>query len=296
MSAQPAQSENAARAAKRRERADVWAQQGADGFRVAAWRRGAAIVEGLDRPVRDILATQGRQGLIILPGIGYGIAAALAEMVTTGHWTQLDRLRGTGEPGRLFRTIPGIGPELGRHLCDALDTESLEALEIAAHDGSLEKIEGIGPRRAQMIRAILAERLGRPRLQQLRATQPRPPVDVLLDVDREYRDKARAGELLAIAPRRFNPEGKAWLPILHTSRGGWDFTALYSNTGLAHELNRIGDWVVIYYHADTQPEGQCTVVTETRGRLIGTRVVRGREAECEALAQPASQRGQAWPM
>lgn len=287
MNARSADPENTALAANLREFADLLTQQGADGFRVAAWRRGAEIVEGLDRPVREILANEGRQGLIALPGIGYGIAAALAEMVTTGHWNQLDRLRGTTEPGRLFRTIPGIGPGLARHLCDALNIETLEALEIAAHDGSLEKIEGIGPRRAQMIRAVLAERLGRSRLRQLRASQERPPVDLLLDVDREYREKAKAGELQKIAPRRFNPEGKAWLPILHTSREPWEFTALYSNTALAHELNRIGDWVVIYYHTDGLPEGQCTVVTETHGRLIGGRVVRGREAECEALVQPA---------
>lgn len=287
MSDRPAQPENAALATDLRELAELLQQQGADGFRVAAWRRGADIVEALDRPVREILATQGREGLIMLPGIGYGIAAALAELVTTGHWAQLDRLRGTGDPGVLFRSIPGIGAGLARRLSETLGADTLEALEIAAHDGSLEKIEGIGPRRAQMIRAILAERLGRPRLRQARDSVERPPVDVLLDVDREYREKADAGELQKIAPRRFNPGAEAWLPILHTVRAPWQFTALYSNTALAHELNRIGDWVVIYYHTDSLPEGQCTVVTETRGALAGARVVRGREAECEALAQPA---------
>lgn len=287
MSASASRPDNAALAASLRELADLLTEQGADGFRVAAWRRGADIVAGLDRPVAEILATQGREGLIMLPGIGYGIAAALAELVTTGHWAQLDRLRGTGEPGRLFRTIPGIGPELARQLCAALPTESLEALEIAAHDGSLEQVAGIGPRRAQTIRAILAERLGRPRQRRLRDAEERPPVALLLDVDREYRQKAEAGELQTIAPRRFNPEGRTWLPILHGSRGPWQFTALYSNTALAHELGRIGDWVVIYYHAEGLPEGQCTVVTETRGELGGRRVVRGREAECAALAQPA---------
>ena len=287
MSPELASPQNADLAARLRQLADLLSQQGADGFRVAAWRHGAEIVEALERPVQDILAQEGRQGLIALPGIGYGIAAALAEMVTTGHWTQLERLRGTTDPGRLFRTIPGIGPELARHLSDALNIDTLEALEIAAHDGSLEKIEGIGPRRAQMIRAVLAERLGRPRLRQLRATQERPSVDLLLDVDREYREKAGAGELRTIAPRRFNPEGKAWLPILHTSREPWEFTALYSNTALAHELNRIGDWVVIYYHTDGQPDGLCSVATETRGPLAGGRVVRGREAECGTPVRPA---------
>jgi hypothetical protein len=40
----------------------------------------------------------------------------------------------------------------------------------------------------------------------------------LLDVDREYREKAAAGQLRSIAPRRFNPSGEAWLPVLHTQR------------------------------------------------------------------------------
>jgi hypothetical protein len=105
-------------------------------------------------------------------------------------------------------------------------------------------------------------------------------VGVLLDVDREYRDLARRGVLPKIAPRRFNPSGEAWLPVLHTERGPWSFTVLYSNTARAHELQRTDDWVVIYFHRDDAPEGLRTVVTETHGPLAGERVVRGREAEC----------------
>jgi hypothetical protein len=71
------------------------------------------------------------------------------------------------------------------------------------------------------------------------------------------------------------------LPILHTVRGTWHFTALYSNTALAHQLGRTGDWVVIYFHRDATPEGRRTIVTETQGPTRGLRVVRGREAECK---------------
>jgi putative hydrolase len=56
----------------------------------------------------------------------------------------------------------------------------------------------------------------------------------LLDVDREYREKAAAGELQQIAPRRFNPSREAWLPILHTRRGNRRYTALFSNTARTH--------------------------------------------------------------
>ncbi|OOY41366.1 hypothetical protein BOV91_11865 [Solemya velum gill symbiont] len=106
---------------------------------------------------------------------------------------------------------------------------------------------------------------------------------MLLDVDREYREKSSAGELPTIAPRRFNPNGEAWLPILHTERNDWHFTALFSNTARAHELGHTHDWVVIYHYNDHQEEGQHTVVTETHGAMIGQRVVRGLEIECRAL-------------
>ena len=107
-----------------------------------------------------------------------------------------------------------------------------------------------------------------------------PGVDLLLEVDRQYRDQARAGSLPLIAPRRLNPDGKAWLPVLHTRNGPWHFTALFSNTIRAHEMHRVYDWVVIFYSQPDEGEGQATVVTERRGVLTGKRVVRGREPEC----------------
>ena len=108
-----------------------------------------------------------------------------------------------------------------------------------------------------------------------------PGVDLLLDVDREYREKARAGTLPKIAPRCHNPDGAPWLPVLHTRFGPWHFTALFSNTGRAHELHHTHDWVVIFFtDGDKDDEAQATVVTEYRGGLKNRRVVRGREPEC----------------
>jgi hypothetical protein len=275
-------------AAKLRELADLLEQQQADGFRVAAYRRAADVIDGLAVPAEQLLAQGGRKGLEALPAIGRSIAAALAEMIVTGRWSQLERLRGSLDPEALFRTVPGIGPQLASRICSELHLESLAALETAAYDGRLERLAGFGPRRLQMVRSLLAERLGRPRARILGAGRPRPDVATLLDVDAEYRRRAEAGTLPTIAPKRFNPQGAAWLPILHTTRGLWQFTALYSNTRQAHELGRVSDWVVVYYQTDEQPEGQCTLVTERRGELAGQRVVRGREPECLAQSGKAA--------
>jgi hypothetical protein len=97
--------------------------------------------------------------------------------------------------------------------------------------------------------------------------------------DAQPRRRAEADELKKIAPRRFNPDNEAWLPIMHRDREGWSFTALYSNTARAHELGTTRDWVVLYYERNGR-EDQCTVVTETSGPLKGKRVIRGREEEC----------------
>jgi DNA polymerase (family X) len=106
----------------------------------------------------------------------------------------------------------------------------------------------------------------------------------LLDVDREYREKVAAGKLRRIAPRRLNPRGKAWLPVLHSQRGQRHYMVLFSNTARAHQMDRTRDWVVLYYDGG-RGEQRCTVITSQRGALKGKRIVRGREAESRQYYQ-----------
>ena len=281
------------------EAADLLEQQGANPFRVRAYREAARTVGRLPEGLDEIYERAGVEGLEALPGIGPRIAAAIAELLRTGRWSQLERLRGSLDAEQLFQTIPGVGPTLAQRLHEILRVDTLEALELAAHDGRLAAVPGISRRRAAALRASLAQMLGRARGRP-REPMEEPPVETLLDVDREYRDAAAAGRLPRIAPRRFNPSGEAWLPILHTERDWlterdhWHFTALFSNTFRAHALERTRDWVVVYFHADTRPEGQRTIVTETSGALEGRRVVRGRESECEA-AYGIAERSQGTP-
>ena len=101
----------------------------------------------------------------------------------------------------------------------------------------------------------------------------------LLDIDCSYRRLAELDRLPRIAPRRFNPEGKAWLPILHTQQGSRHYTALFSNTARAHEFQTINDWVVIY-RDDAAGRGQWTVITAHLGRLKGRRIVCRLERQC----------------
>lgn len=267
-----------------REMAQLLEAQHANPFRVSAYLRGADTIEGLSGPVSSLFDEKGPEGLDALPGIGAGLAGVIAEILITGSWTQLDRLRGHIDPAAVLQQVPGIGPDLAHQIHDTLHIDTLEALELACHQGRLDEVPGVGARRAQAIcdsvGAILDRRRAKHRRPPPVPASEEPPIELLLDIDREYREKAAEGRLPKIAPRRFNPKGEAWLPVMHANRGGWHFTAMYSNTARAHELHKTHDWVVIYFYDDQHAERQHTVVTETRGSLEGLRVVRGREADC----------------
>ncbi len=265
--------------------ADLLAVQDADGFRVRAYRGAAGTARGHAEPLAALCRREGVGGLEALPGIGRSIAGLLAEYLDSGRCPLLDRLEGQVSPEALFATVPGIGPKLASRIHDELHLDTLEELEVAAHDGRLAALPGIGARRTRALADAVGgvlQRAGRRRGRRLERRGSAPSVGTLLAVDAEYLAGARAGTLRRLAPRRFNPEGEAWLPILHRERDGWSFTALFSNTARAHRLGRTRDWVVLYHERDGE-EGQCTVVTEGHGPLAGRRVVRGREDECRAM-------------
>jgi len=272
-------------AMKLQEMSDLLEQQGANPFRIKAYHSAAQTLAEMQRDIGDMLTNEGTRGLQSLPGIGRGIATAIAEMITTGRWAQLDRLKGSLDPVHRLQIVPGIGSEMATRIHDELHIDTLEALESAAYDGTLEKVKGIGARRLAALRASLTAMLNRTRRDWRPSADGGPEVALLLETDRAYRSKAAVGELPTIAPKRFNPEGAAWLPILHSEQAGWHFTVMFSNTARAHQLRKTDDWVVIYYYDDHHQEGQHTVVTETHGPLLGRRVVRGREAECRCYYQ-----------
>lgn len=269
--------------------ADLLETQNANPFRVRAYRLAAGTLRELKRPAANILAEEGLDGLEALPNIGESLALAIAQLVHTGKIPLLDQLRGEATPERVLASVPGIGPALAARIHEQLGIGTLPDLEAAAHDGRLAEVPGFGTKRLRAVREVLAGRLHRrpPRPTQRprpSSTKAQPPVSELLDVDAEYRKKAKEGKLPRITPRRFNPTREAWLPILHTQRGDNQYTVLFSNTARAHELGVTDDWVVIY-RDDNGNAGQWTVVTGWYNPLRGKRVVRGREEECVAYYQ-----------
>jgi len=121
------------------------------------------------------------------------------------------------------------------------------------------------------------------------------PVEELLDVDREYLEAVQAGTLPTVAPRRFNPEKEAWLPILHTQRTDRHYTALFSNTARAHQSGMTHDWVILYQDGESGSP-QCTAITSRYGPLEGPAnrpLPRGRVPEYFERLTPRARRGMA---
>lgn len=243
-------------------------------YRVRAYRKAADTLLTLDRPVADVVAAEGRAGLEALPGIGSHLSYTIEGLVRTGEFRTLGG--GHIDPQRLLTSLPGVGPQLARLIHERLGITTLEDLERAAHEGRLAQV-GVGPKRLRGLIDALAGRLGRYRLPEPIVGEP--PVADLLAVDHAYRTEAEQSRLPTVSPRRFNPGHEPWLPVFQTTRNGWRYRAMFSNTAVAHRLGRTHDWVVIYF-GDGVTSGQRTLVTETRGDLRGRRVVRGRERDC----------------
>ena len=255
--------------------------QGANTFRVGAYRRAAAGIRAWPEPLAAVYARDGLDGLQTLPGVGESLAKKIGELVSRGHLRALDRLRHKQASGDLLLNLPSIGPRLAERIRGTLGIQTLEDVFEAAEDGRLARIDGLGRKRVRAIRESLAVRLG-PKAKTAgsrRKVVAAVNVGELLDIDREYRHKARKDQLLRVAPRRFNPTGAAWLPILRTVRNGRRYTAHFANTARSHHLGREHDWVTIV--CESKPTfGQWTIMTATSGPSKGRRVVRGREAEC----------------
>jgi DNA polymerase (family 10) len=124
--------------------ADLLEIQGANPFRIRAYRNGARTIETLSQPLESLLENDEARPED-LPGIGVDLAAWIRELYQTGELELLARLR-EEVPATLIdiMRIPGLGPKRARQLWDGLEITSVEELEAAAQEGSLEELPGFG--------------------------------------------------------------------------------------------------------------------------------------------------------
>ena len=153
---------NADIAAVFEEIADLLEIQGANPFRVRAYRNAAREMESLGVPAAEMVAKG--EDLTELPGIGEDLAAKIREIVETGTCKALEKLRRELPPTitELLK-IPGLGPKRVRALYDRLRIKTVDQLAKAAQAGRIRALEGFGPKTEQAILEALAAHLSEAR-------------------------------------------------------------------------------------------------------------------------------------
>jgi DNA polymerase (family 10) len=134
---------NADIAARFEEIADRLEIQGANPFRIRAYRNAARTLGELPQEARALL--EKGEDLTRLPGIGADLATKVREIVDTGRCSLLERLRRELPPAvtELLR-VPGLGPKRVKALYHDLDVQTVEQLYRAARDGRIRALPGFG--------------------------------------------------------------------------------------------------------------------------------------------------------
>jgi DNA polymerase (family 10) len=138
--------------------ADLLDIEGANPFRIRAYRNAARTVGELGQPVPALLARG--DDLDDLPGIGADLAGKIREIAETGSCALLGRLRQELPPGitELLK-VPGLGPKKVRLLHHELGVQTIEQLHQAAREGRVQAIHGFGARSQQAILDATAAQL-----------------------------------------------------------------------------------------------------------------------------------------
>jgi DNA polymerase (family 10) len=137
--------------------ADLLEIQGANPFRVRAYRNAARTVGDLPRSVADMIADE--EDLSDLPGIGKDLAGKIEEIVRTGAFSALAELAREVPAGLADLTaLPGLGPKRVKALHDQLGVSDLEDLQRIALKQRIRDLPGFGEKTEERILRALRRR------------------------------------------------------------------------------------------------------------------------------------------
>ncbi|MEZ4424414.1 MAG: DNA polymerase/3'-5' exonuclease PolX [Gemmatimonadota bacterium] len=139
------------------ELADLLEIQGANSFRVRAYRNAGRAVAQTSRPYAEMVAAG--EKLTDLPDIGETVASHIVELVRTGRLGRLEEL-GREVPLSLVELtrLESVGPKKAARLWKELGVTTLEELEAAVKAGRVETLSGFGPKSATRLLEAIADR------------------------------------------------------------------------------------------------------------------------------------------
>lgn len=137
--------------------ADLLEFQGANPFRVRAYRNGARKVKDATSSLAGVAKESGPAALTEIDGIGKDLAEKIGELATSGGLAMLDELRDQIEPGVLeLLRVPGLGPKKAATLHKELNVSSLDQLKAACEAEEVRGLKGFGKKTEETILAGIA--------------------------------------------------------------------------------------------------------------------------------------------
>ncbi len=135
--------------------ADLLEIDGANPFRVRAYRQAAENIRDMGPSLADLVANE--SDLTKLPGIGKDLAGAIVDLTKTGTYPDLETLREKVNPSlRELLRIPGLGPKKVKRLHEELGILSLDDLQVAVDAHRLADLSGFGKKSEEKIAKELA--------------------------------------------------------------------------------------------------------------------------------------------
>ncbi len=145
--------QNAEIAAALDEIADLLEFEGANQFRVRAYRNASRVIHDLAEPAERIVAAANRK-LTDLSGIGADLAEKIATLVLTGSIPALEELRAkVPESVLALLRIPGLGPKKAAVLFKELSIATLDQLRAACEAHRVRELKGFGAKTEETILA-----------------------------------------------------------------------------------------------------------------------------------------------
>jgi DNA polymerase IV (family X) len=203
--------------------ADLLELEGAEGFRVVAYRRAAARMRDTSGSVAQ-LALDGRAKE--LQGIGKTIEEKIVQIVEEGEIEALTKRKGLVPPDVvLFMRLPGLGPKTAARIWKELGISTLAELKAAAEAEQLRVLPGLGAKSEEKILKALAFQAENPDEGRRLLGEGLPAVQAVVAVLREHPAAVAVSEAGSVRRRK---ETFRDLDIIATATDPAELTAYFT--------------------------------------------------------------------
>ena len=131
--------------------ADLLEFQGANAFRIRAYRNSSRVIRDYPESIAAVVASDPKS-LTSIDGIGKGVAEKCVTLVQSGELPQIQEILQQIPPTVLdLLRVPGLGPKKAALLHRELGIENLAQLELACQQEQIRELKGMGPKTEQQI-------------------------------------------------------------------------------------------------------------------------------------------------